>query len=242
MRIVLLAALGVGGATMLGTLGGFLFRRMISCHKNAVDAFSAGLMLVAAILGLLEPALSCGGIWIAIFGIFTGALSLVICDAGILFLREKKGGVTNEEGDRVLLLFLAIAVHNFPEGMAAGVGFGQLATDTALLIAGEIAVQNLPEGMVIVGPMLASGVTGKRTFFLALVTAIIEVVGAVFGYFAVELASAILPFVLSFACGMMLYVIFDEMIPDATRNGKRASVSLSFLVGVCLMLIFDVVL
>ena len=224
---------------MLGTLGGFLFRRTIFQHKNAVDAFSAGLMLVAAILGLLEPALSCGGIVIAILGILLGALSLVICDMGIPFLREKKGSVPKGEGDRVLLLFLAIAVHNFPEGMAAGVGFGQLPPDAALLIAGEIAVQNLPEGMVIVGPMLASGVTAKRTFFLALVTAMIEMVGTIFGYYAVEAAGAILPFTLSFACGMMLYVIFDEMIPQANQNKSGAFVSLSFMLGVCFMLAFD---
>ena len=169
---------------MLGTLGGFWFRTVISRHKNAVDAFSGGLMLIAAILGLLEPALLCGGIMIAILGILSGALVLVLCDGEIPFAGKKTESVEKETRDRVLLLFLAIAVHNFPEGMAAGVGFGQLATDSALLIAAEIALQNLPEGMVIVGPMLASGMTGKKTFLLACITAVIEVVGTIVGYFA----------------------------------------------------------
>ncbi len=242
MRTVLLAALGVGGATMLGTLGGFIFRRVIARHKNTVDAFSAGLMLVAAMLGLLEPALSHGGIVIAILGILTGALSLVICDRLIPLFRQKKGRGTKEEADRVFILVMAIAVHNFPEGMAAGVGFGQPDAGLAMLIAAEIAVQNLPEGMVIVGPMLASGVSVRKTVCFSCITALIEIMGAIFGYIAVEAAYAILPFTLSFAGGMMLYVIFDEMIPNSAQEKTRLWPSLSFLFGVCIMLIFDFVL
>lgn len=242
MRFVLLAALGVGGATILGTFGGFLFRKAIFQHKNTVDAFSAGLMLVAAMFGLIEPALAHGGIMIAVLGILTGVLSLVICDRVIPILREKKGRDTEGEADRVFMLVIAIAVHNFPEGMAAGVGFGQLDASLAMLIAAEIAVQNLPEGMVIVGPMLASGASVRKTVCFSCITALIEILGAIFGYIAVEAAYAILPFTLSFAGGMMLYVILDEMIPNAVQGKAKTSVSLSFFMGVCLMLIFDSVL
>ena len=109
------------------------------------------------------------------------------------------------------------------------------------MIAGGIALQNIPEGMVIIGPMLAAGVSPKRTFFCALVTGLVEVIGTFLGYFAVSVASAILPFALAFAGGTMLYVVSDEMIPE-THHGEASGVTYALLVGFCVMLISDVLL
>ena len=146
------------------------------------------------------------------------------------------------EVSRVMLFVIAIAIHNLPEGIAAGVGFGAGDTSRALLIAGGIALQNIPEGMVIIGPMLASGVTPRRTFLIAALTGIIEVVGTLLGYFAVSIASAILPFALAFAGGTMLYVISDEMIPETHAHGSQQGATYALLVGFCVMLVSDVLL
>ena len=138
-----------------------------------------------------------------------------------------------------MLFVLAIAVHNLPEGMAAGVGFGTGDEIGAFFIAGGIALQNLPEGMVIIAPMLSAGIPPRRTFIIALFTGIIEVIGTFIGYFAVRLSTAMLPFALAFAGGTMLYVISDEMIPETHADGNESGVTLSLLLGFSLMLALD---
>ena len=141
----------------------------------------------------------------------------------------------------MLLFVIAIAIHNLPEGIAAGVGFGSGDVNGAFLIAGGIALQNIPEGMVIIGPLLSAGVSKKRTFICALITGLIEVVGTLLGYFAVRVASFILPFALAFAGGTMLYVISDEMIPETHHDNSRGA-TYSLLVGFCFMLVMDFIL
>ena len=129
-----------------------------------------------------------------------------------------------------------------PEGIAAGVGFGSGDTAQALLIAGGIALQNIPEGMVIIGPMLAAGVSPKKTFISALITGLVEVVGTLIGYFAVSVSVAILPFALSFAGGTMLYVVSDEMIPETHAHGSQRGATYALLAGFCVMLVSDILL
>ena len=171
MELVLLTALGVGGATVIGVLIGFLFKNITHKFSDLVLSFAAGVMLAAAVLGLILPAVEYGGklgLIVAIAGIFTGAICLNLMDRLVPHL-HKLSGVDSEahpESDRVakiLLFVLAIAIHNLPEGIAAGVGFGSDNDAEALLIAGGIALQNIPEGMVIVGPMLAAGIFAGGT-------------------------------------------------------------------------------
>ena len=127
-------------------------------------------------------------------------------------------------------------------GVGLGVGFGSGNTSQALIIAGGIALQNIPEGMVIIGPMLAAGVKPSKTFVVAMITGLIEVVGTLIGFFAVSVASAILPFALAFAGGTMLYVISDEMIPETHAHGNERGATYALLVGFCVMLVTDVLL
>ena len=249
MEMVLLTALGVGGATVIGAVIGFLFKNLSHKFSDIVLSFAAGVMLSAAILGLILPAVDYGGKWgllITVAGVFTGALFLNVVDKLVPHLHGLLGAETenhhNANLDKVLLFVLAIAIHNLPEGIAAGVGFGAGDTSRALMIAGGIALQNIPEGMVIIGPMLASGVTKKKTFLCALATGFIEVVGTLIGYFAVSIASVILPFALAFAGGTMLYVVSDEMIPETHAHGSQRGATYALLFGFCLMLVSDVLL
>ena len=144
--------------------------------------------------------------------------------------------------NKVLLFVTAIAIHNLPEGIAAGVSFGTDDPTQAMIIAGGIALQNIPEGMVIIGPMLAAGVSPRRTFISAMTTGLVEVVGTLIGYFAVRVSAAILPFALAFAGGTMLYVISDEMIPETHAHGHQRGATYALLIGFCLMLVTDVLL
>ena len=249
MRLVLLTSLGVGGATVIGALIGFIFKKISHKFSDIILSFAAGVMLAAAVLGLIVPSLDYGGkygIIITVVGIFAGAICLNFIDKLVPHL-HKLAGVDIEEHknknlNKVLLFVLAIAIHNFPEGIAAGVGFGTDNAGKALLIAGGIALQNIPEGMVIIGPMLATGIPPKKTFVFAMLTGVVEVIGTLIGYTAVSVASAILPFALSFAGGTMLYVISDEMIPETHAHGNERGATYALLVGFCIMLITDVIL
>lgn len=248
MDIVILTAIGVGGATVAGAVIGFFFRKISHKFSDIVLAFAAGVMLAAAVLGLIVPSLEYGGkygIIVTISGIFAGAVCLNFIDKMVPHL-HKMAGVDFEEHsdtnlDKVLLFVTAIAIHNLPEGIAAGVGFGSGNTSQALMIAGGIALQNIPEGMVIIAPMLAAGLTPGRTFVFAMITGIVEVVGTFIGYFSVSIASAILPFALAFAGGTMLYVVSDEMIPETHAHGYQRGATYALLVGFCVMLVTDVI-
>ncbi len=249
MELVLLTAIGVGGATVIGAIIGFLFKKISHRFSDIVLSFAAGVMLAAAVLGLILPSLEYGGkygILITVLGIFAGAFCLNLIDRLVPHLHKFIGTDTESHNNanlsRVLLFVLAIAIHNLPEGIAAGVGFGSGDTAQALVIAGGIALQNIPEGMVIIGPMLAAGVTPKKTFVCAMITGLVEVVGTLIGFFAVSISAAILPFALAFAGGTMLYVISDEMIPETHAHGSERGATYSLLVGFCVMLITDVLL
>ena len=249
MDLVLLTALGVGGATVIGAVIGFLFKRVSHTLSDIVLSFAAGVMLAAAVLGLILPSVDYGGDWgllITVVGIFAGAVCLNLIDRLVPHLHKLAGADIEShkktELSRVLLFVTAIAIHNLPEGIAAGVGFGSGDTSQALIIAGGIALQNIPEGMVIIGPMLAAGVKPARTFVLALLTGVVEVVGTLIGYFAVSVSAAILPFALAFAGGTMLYVISDEMIPETHAHGHERGATYALLVGFCVMLVTDVLL
>ena len=193
MEIVWITALGVGGATVIGALIGFLFKNISHRFSDIVLAFAAGVMLAAAVEGLIMPSLSYGGGFafpITALGILAGAVCLNLFDKLVPHL-HRLAGVDQEahpQGsdklNKVLLFVTAIAIHNLPEGIAAGVAFGTGNVTEALTVAGGIALQNIPEGMVIIAPMLAAGVPKRRTLLLAMLTGLIEVVGTFIGYFA----------------------------------------------------------
>ena len=173
MRMVLLTALGVGGATVFGTVLGFAFKKVSHKFSDIVLAFAAGVMLAAAVLGLILPSLEYGGKWsllISVAGIFAGAVCVNFFDRLVPHLHRLSGAdqeahpEATAQLNKVLLFVTAIAIHNLPEGIAAGVSFGTGNAAEALTVAGGIALQNIPEGMVLVAPMLAAGVPKGRTF------------------------------------------------------------------------------
>ena len=212
MSMVLLTALGVGGATVIGALIGFIFKGISHKFSDIVLSFAAGVMLAAAVLGLVIPSLEYGGkygIAITVIGIFAGALCLNLIDKVVPHLHKLMGADgeqhNNANLNKVLLFVTAIAIHNLPEGIAAGV-------------------------------------SPKSTFICALMTGLVEVVGTLVGYFAVSVSTIILPFALAFAGGTMLYVISDEMIPETHAHGSERGATYALLVGFCIMLVSDVLL
>ena len=245
MQLVFLCALGVGGATALGAVLGFIFKNLTHRFSDVVLAFSAGVMLSSSFVGLILPSLENGGkygIISTVSGILVGAFSLNIIDKLVPHLHKyvEVGDVPELMRSRRVMLFVtAIALHNLPEGIAAGVGFGCGDLSSALLIAGSIALQNVPEGMVLIAPMLSVGMKPSRALVIALGTGLVEVIGTVVGYFGVTVSGLILPFALAFAGGTMLYIISDEIIPDTHADGVENGATYALLVGLCFVLIFN---
>ena len=249
MKEVLITALGVGMATVIGAIIGFAFKKVSHKFSDVVMSFAAGIMLAAAVIGLILPSVELGGKWgllYAIIGIFAGAICLNLMDKLIPHLHRLAGvdseNHNNANINKVLLFVLAIAIHNLPEGIAAGVGFGTGDSGQALLIASGIALQNIPEGMVIIAPMLAAGISPRKTMVCAIATGVVEVIGTLIGYLAVNVATVILPIALSFAGGTMLYVVSDEMLNETHAHGHERAATYSMIVGFCVMLVLDVLL
>ena len=242
--IIILTALGVGGATILGAAVGVMFKKVTKTFNDCVLAFAAGVMLAAAMLGLILPSLEYGGKYGAfttVFGIFFGAACVHFMDKMIPVVTRVWGNekIAADRVRKVFLFVMAIAIHNLPEGIAAGVGFGTSNVAGGILIATAIALQNIPEGLIVTVAMLGVNVKHSRAFLISAITGLIEIFGTFIGYFTVSLSSSLLPMVLAFAGGTMLYVISDEMIPEthSEENGKIATYCL--LSGFSFMLIFN---
>lgn len=247
MQYALLTALGVGGATIIGACIGFLVKDIPHKYNDAILSFAAGVMLAAATVGLIQPAIEMGGrhgIWVVVAGIFVGALFLVFCDRFTPHLHNLAGLDSeqhrgNENVDKIMLFVLAIAIHNLPEGLAAGVAAGQGDSGNSLTVTLGIIIQNVPEGMIVISPLIAAGVSKGRAFALAAFTGVIEIIGTMIGYFAVSISIVILPFALAFAGGTMLYVVGDEMIPETHSHGFERMATYSMLAGFVLILVVD---
>ena len=241
---VSLAALGVGGATVFGAALGFVFKKISEKYGSLIMYFASGVMLASAMLGLILPSLELGGDLaplVTVPAIFVGALVLDFFEK---ILPDERAGafcLTEKNARPVMLFVMAIALHNLPEGMAAGVGFHTGDFKDALFISLGIAFQNLPEGMVLISPMLSLGISKKKTFLYACLTGVIEVFGTFIGYFAVGLAKMVLPFALALAGGTMIYVISEDMMRERGGEGEGLC-GYALLIGFSLMLVFNFVI
>lgn len=246
MQLVLLTALGIGGATVIGAIMGFFIPACSQKLNDILMGFAAGVMMAAAVVGLILPAIEGtgkAGIPIVGIGLLCGALLLNVLDKLTPHLHHLSGvdSESHHNGniDKVLLFVFAIGLHNLPEGLAAGVSFGGGNIGNALSVAVGIALQNIPEGMIIISPMLLAGMSKKRTFVIASFTGLVEVLGTFLGYAAATTAASILPFALSVAGGTMLYVVSDEMIPETHSHGNELAATYALMAGFFLMLVMD---
>lgn len=247
MEFVFMTALGVGGATIIGVCMGFFITDISHRVNDGILSFAAGIMLAAAVIGLILPAAEIAGknrIWILVIGMLAGAVFLNLMDRLTPHLHKLSGmdeeaNAGSHKRNKALLFMLAIAIHNLPEGMAAGVGFGNHDVEAALTVAVGIALQNIPEGVVTVTPLIMAGIHKKRAFVLAACTGLIEVAGTFIGFYAATISAHLLPFALAFAGGTMLYIVSDEMIPETHSHGYEGIATYSLLAGFAAMLVMD---
>ncbi len=234
--------------TLLNTLGALLvlvWRRPSEQFLDGALGFAAGVMLTASFTSLILPGIEHGGLGSVLLGLAIGALILDLVDHLLPHLHPAKGpeGVGTTRIRAVWLFIIAITIHNMPEGLAVGVGFGSgdLPGATKLMLA--IGLQNIPEGLAVAVSALGAGMGAY--FYASLVgvrAGLIEIPLAVLGAWAVGLAQPLLPYAMGFAAGAMLYVISDEIVPETHRKGHERTATLGTLLGAAVMLYLDVAL
>lgn len=232
----LLASLAAGLATGVGALPALLVRSPSERLFDAMLGFAAGVMIAASMFGLLVPAFRLGGIPITILGSIIGIAFLDRANLLIPHLHRLRGAEGPSAGlRRVWLLLLAMVIHNIPEGLAVGVSFGQEEFSEGLTIAIGIGLQNLPEGLAIAFPMMREGYSRWRAVFYATLAGLVEPVVALVGITLVTTVQSLLPIGLAFAAGAMLYVVFQEIIPESHRRGYQREATFSTLFGILVM-------
>lgn len=248
-----LASLAAGLGTGVGAVLIYGIRELKPRTEDALLSGAAGIMLAASFYSLLQPGLEYG---IERYGSPRIAVILVI--AGMLFgggmlwtvhtyaphehFHAGREGPDTGKLARLWLFVIAITLHNFPEGMAVGVGAasGDFAAGIALTIG--IGIQNVPEGLAVAAALMAAGYGRHLSAGIALLTGLVEPAGGLLGASAAWLASALLPAILGFAGGAMLYIISAEIIPETHRKGHKTVATVSLMVGVALMLALGVLL
>ncbi|MBC7195385.1 MAG: ZIP family metal transporter [Caldisericia bacterium] len=242
--LIFLGLIIPGLLTGLGAIPVLFIKKDISFKViDALLGFAAGVMLAATFFSLLLPSLERGGILITIFGLISGAIFLSILDKITPHTHFIKG----EEGPssrlrKIWLFIYAITLHNLPEGLAVGVGFGSQDFKAGFIIAAAIGLQNMPEGLAVALPLVGEGYSKGRSLGISFLTGIFEPIMAILGFLLVKIFVRILPFALSFAAGAMLYVISDEIIPESHRRGYELEATFSIIIGFIVMMVLDYLL
>lgn len=245
MTAVWICATGLFGATMAGAAMGFAFRELPHKWNDTVLGYCAGVMLGASTLGLIVPAFEGGAAWWAVaVAVMAGAMALNALDLLTPHMHHITGldpeaHAHNRTLGRVMLFVMAIALHKLPEGMAAGVGLTGGGTPASLAVGFGIALQNVPEAMVIIAPLLVAGVPRGRTAAISMAIALLEVGGVWAGYALGTLSEAMLPMMLGFAGGAMLYVTSDEMIPETHAHGFQKQATYALLLGYITIVVIE---
>lgn len=250
----LIASLFTWSVTILGAAIVFFFKEVKKGIMDALLGFSAGVMIAASFWSLLNPAIDMAesfkmNSWLVVFvGFFCGGLLLFIGDK-LYSVISKRNSVCNHKAKRCLMLMFSITLHNIPEGLVVGVAFGSLTYGldgatlaSAITLAIGIGLQNFPEGSAVSLPLRREGVSRKKSFFYGQLSGIVEPISAVIGAILVLKIQTILPFLLAFAAGAMIYVVVEELIPESQSNSRKDVMALFTLIGFSIMMILDVAL
>ena len=250
---------GLGGglvaaaATTAGAVPALIGKKMSQRTSDTMLGFAAGVMLSAAYFSLILPGISAaeemhGSVWIAAaiaaIGIALGAGFVAWLNQAIPhehFQSGPEGGADSAALARIWLFVLAIAIHNFPEGLSIGVAFGADHGKGFSVMTG-ISLQDIPEGLAVAVALIGQGYSRTKAFVVTMLTGLVEPVGSLLGVVAVSISAELLPWGLTFAAGAMLYIISHEIVPETHRNGHQNRATLGLLFGLILMMFLDVTL
>lgn len=236
----LVACTLAGLATSLGAVPIFFTKKISDRLLDVLLGFSAGVMLAATCFGLIIPAMDMSGPIIVVIGIILGALTLHLIDRFVPHFHPASGPEGRpSKFPKVWLFVVAITIHNFPEGLAVGMSFGNGDISAGIAIAVAIALQNMPEGLAVALPLIREGFTRRKSFWYATLTGLVEPLGGLLGLVLVSVFMAILPWGLAFAAGAMLFIVSDEMIPESHKKGFEREATFGLIAGFIIMMILD---
>lgn len=254
MSPILLAFLATVFTWMITALGSaivFFFKKVNKTILDCMLSIAAGVMIAASFWSLLSPSiemaenLGMNKIIMPTLGFISGGLLLVISDK----IFQKKSDTISDKKKRIFMLIFSITMHNIPEGLAVGVAFGSVMYGlegatilSALGLALGIGIQNFPEGTAVSVPLRREGLSRKKAFFYGQLSGIVEPIAGVIGALLVLKVRFILPFLLAFAAGAMIYVVAQELIPESQTNKRKSLISICTLIGFAIMMILDVAL
>jgi len=237
-----IAATIAGLATGVGALPVLFIKRVSERLMDTLLGFAAGVMLSATMFSLIVPAIELGGIWRTVVGFLMGVIFIEMADKLLPQFHPKPGiGAEGPKSSlrKVWLFAFAITIHNFPEGLSVGVGFGGGDITAGMVLALAIGLQNMPEGLAVALPFRREGYSKPRALLYATLTGLVEAPMGLIGAAAVVIMAPILPYALAFAAGAMLYVISDEIIPETHRRGYEREATFGLIGGFCVMLVLD---
>lgn len=255
--LTLILTLFTWGLTALGAASIYLFKKVNNQIMSLMFGFGAGVMLAASFFSLILPGMELStdlnqNTWLIIgSGFLSGGLFILLID---LFMPHLHIDKTEPEGvkshlNSKLLLILAITLHNIPEGMAIGVAIGAASQNiegstlmSAIILAIGIGLQNIPEGMAVSLPLASSGMKKNKAFFYGQASGFVEPLSAILGLFLVFVIRNILPFILAFASGAMIYVVVEELIPSGKTHKDDKLGTIGTIIGFTIMMILDIAL
>mgnify|MGYP001810565064 CR=1 FL=1 len=257
--LALFATLFTWGVTALGAALVFFFKTINQTILNGMLGFASGIMIAASFWSLLSPAIEMA----ASMGVapVIPALSGFLAGGAFLFLIDRllphlHSGLETDQAEgiktswqRSILLVMAITLHNIPEGLAVGVAFGAIGLagspatlGSAIALALGIGIQNFPEGAAVSIPLRREGMSRTKSFMFGQASGLVEPIAGVLGAFLVVMMQPILPYALAFAAGAMIYVVVEELIPEAQQHGSSDYSTIGVLIGFAVMMLLDVAL
>ena len=234
--------------TLLGSALVFLFKKVNKTILDSMLSLSAGVMIAASFFSLIKPSIEMS-ISLGLNKILSTAIGFLCGGLLIFFMDKFFSKKLNSNTKRSFMLISSITLHNIPEGLAVGVAFGSImyhlegaSLISAIILAIGIGIQNFPEGAAVSIPLRREGMSRLKAFFYGQLSAIVEPISGVIGALLVLKIRFVLPFLLSFAAGAMIYVVTSELIPESQTNKNKGLISMFSLIGFAIMMILDVIL
>ena len=236
MNMILIGSIATSLCTALGALPAMLFTNVTHRGRDILLAFTAGIMVSASTYGLIPSALKLSNLAVLAVGTLLGTAILTIMERLVPHADPEHSSMSTAHGASSVLFLSAMALHNLPEGLSVGVGYGSHDHDLGAIVALSIGLQNMPEGFLIALFLITHRVNKWFALLLAFVTGMLELAFCWIGYVFSGLFSAVVPYGLAFAAGAMLFVVYKELIPESHGDGNERASTFSFIIGLLTMI------
>jgi ZIP family zinc transporter len=253
VKMALIGSSAAAGLTALGALGVLFTRRISERMQDVLLGYGGGIMLAASVFSLIMPAIQqaqvlgyekTGAVLLTATGIMLGGLGVLILNYLVPhehFIAPNPA-VHSMRASRIWMFIMAVTIHNFPEGLAIGVGFGGSDMGKAIALATGIGIQDIPEGLVVALALRTLGYSPLKSAGAGILSGLVEPIGGVLGALATSASATALPWALASAGGAMLFVISHELIPESHRQGHETQATLGLLTGFVTMMMLDTLL